>query len=209
MKRDETIRGVYDRTSDPSSVCGATLQPKTVSYSWTGSPFPLREDIFNSSHQLHKGVRSPTNRIKLTSWWPTLRRDARQWISSCPKCSTLRPFQEESRNQPSCKPFKRLYADWCHIPDVGNVLMDVASGWIECSLPQQRTTSNVIDSLSAVFSKFGVPRFLVTDNAAEFMCRSHGTSRNPPPSWSSAVPSPPESCGFPQQTMTGPPESVS
>ena len=137
-------------------------------------PFPLRKDVFNACHQLHTGVHSTTNRVKLTSWWPTLRRDVRLWVNNCPKCSTLRPsFKKNLGTWPSCKPFERVHADWCYIPDVGNVLVivDAASGWIECSLPQQRTTSNVIDSLSAVFTRFGVPRFLVTDNAAEFTSR--------------------------------------
>ena len=51
------------------------------------------------------------------------------------------------------------------------VMVDAASGWIECSLPQARTSSNVIESLSAVFSRFGVPKTLVTDNGAEFTSR--------------------------------------
>lgn len=72
--------------------------------------------------------------------------------------------------------------DWCHIPYVGNLLIivDAASAWIECSLPQQRTTANVVDSLSAVFTRFGVPRFLVSDNAAELTSheRNHFCSVN-------------------------------
>ena len=71
------------------------------------------------------------------------------------------------------QPFERVHADWCHIPEVGEVLVivDAASGWIECSLHQARTTANVIDSLSVVFSRFCVPKTLVTDNGAEFTSR--------------------------------------
>lgn len=137
-------------------------------------PPPLRKDVFDSCHQLHTGIHSTTNRIKLTSWWPTLGKDVRLWIRSCSSCSKLRPsFPEEPNSWPVCGPFERIHADWCHIPDVGNLLIvvDAASGWIEASLPQQRTTANVIDSLSAIFSRFGVPKVLVTDNAAEFTSR--------------------------------------
>jgi transposase InsO family protein len=137
-------------------------------------PLPLRKDVFNSCHQLHTGIHSTTSRIKLTSWWPTLGKDVRLWIRSCPTCSKLRPsFSKQLNSWPVCSPFERIHADWCHIPDIGNllVIVDAASGWIETSLPQQRTTTNVIDSLSAVFSRFGVPKYIVTDNGAEFISR--------------------------------------
>ena len=80
--------------------------------------------------------------------------------------------------------------DWCRIPDVGNVLIivDATSGWIECSLPQHRTTENVIETLSSVFCRFGVPRVLVTDNAPEFtsrelneFCRINGIAKKESP----------------------------
>jgi transposase InsO family protein len=150
-------------------------------------PFALRKDVFDSSHQLHTGVHSTINRIKLTSWWPSLHKDVRRWIQNCSSCSKLRPnFVKQLNPWPASSIFERVHADWCHVPGVGDVLVivDSSSGWIECSLPQSRTSSNVIDSLSAVFSRFGVPRLLVTDNAAEFtsqelnhFCRVNGISK--------------------------------
>ena len=158
-------------------------------------PFPLRKDVFNSSHQLHTGVHSTINRVKLTSWWPSLHKDVRRWIRDCPSCSKLRPhFGKQLNPWPACNVFERVHADWCHVPGLGDILVivDSASGWIECSLPQARTSSNVIDSLSAVFSRFGVPRFLVTDNAAEFtseelnyFCRVNGISKMESPPYHS------------------------
>ena len=137
-------------------------------------PLPLRKDVFNSCHELHTGVHSTSNRIKLTSWWPSLVKDVRLWIRSCPACSELRPsLRKDLHSWPDSAPFERVHADWCHVPEVGEVLVmvDAASGWIECSLPQARTSSNVFESLSAVFSRFGVPKTLVTDNGAEFTSR--------------------------------------
>ena len=135
-------------------------------------PLPLRKDVFDSCHQLHTGIHSTTNKMKLTSWWSTLEKDVRLWICNCPACSALRPsFSKRLCSWPSCKPFERLHADWCHIPDVGNIIIvDAASEWIKCSLSQQRPTTNVIDYLCC-FHRFGVPRFLVTDHADEFTLR--------------------------------------
>jgi len=155
-------------------------------------PLPLRKDVFDSCHELHTGIHSTANRILLTSWWPTLGKDVRSWVRNCPACSKLRPsFQKHLNSWPDCLPFERVHADWCHVPEVGDVLVmvDAGSGWIECSLPQSRTSSKVIDSLSAIFSRFGVPKTLVTDNGAEFtsremnnFCISNGiTKKETPP----------------------------
>ena len=81
--------------------------------------------------------------------------------------------EKQLNSWPQNEVFERIHADWCHIPDVGNILVivDSASGWIECSHPQARTTSNVNDTLTSVFSRFGVPKYLVTDNAPEFVSK--------------------------------------
>ena len=134
-------------------------------------PLRVRKDAFNDSHSLHTGVNSTINRIKLSSWWPSLSTDVRKWIKDCPECCQLRPSTTKQLNPwPKNDVFERVHCDWCHIPDVGDILVivDSASGWIECSLPQSRTSSNVIDTLSSIFCRFGVPKFLVTDNAPEF-----------------------------------------
>jgi len=137
-------------------------------------PPSLRKDVFDSCHNLHSGVHSTINHIKLTSWWPSLSSDVREWIRNCATCSKLRPSTKgELHSWPSEEPFQRLHLDWCHVPDIGELLIivDSSSGWIEASLPQARTSQNVIDTLTAVFSRFGIPKMIVTDNAAEFTSR--------------------------------------
>ena len=150
-------------------------------------PFEGRKDVFESSHQEHTGIHSTISRIKLSAWWPTVATDVRQWIQNCPSCAKIRPITSKKLSSwPTHDVFQRLHADWCYIPDVGNILVvvDSASGWIECSLPMLRTTHNVIDTLSTIFCRFGVPKVLVTDNAAEFtsnelneFCRKNGISK--------------------------------
>ena len=158
-------------------------------------PRTARRDVFDSCHQLHTGIHSTVNRIKLSSWWPTIQSDVQRWIRSCSTCCKLRPSYTKSLSPwPTAGVFERVHMDWCHIPDIGNVLVlvDSASGWIECSLPQARTTSNVIDTMSAIFCRFGIPRILVTDNAAEFtsqelnyFCQTNGITKMESPPYHS------------------------
>ena len=44
----------------------------------------------------------------------------------------------------------------------------MATGWIEAFLTKDRTTETVIKCLRTVFTRFGIPKLLVSDNALEF-----------------------------------------
>lgn len=60
--------------------------------------------------------------------------------------------------------------DWAFVPAIGNILIvvDAYSGWIEAFPTKDRSADSVINSLRTVFTRFGVPELVVSDNAAEF-----------------------------------------
>ena len=77
-------------------------------------PWRVRKDVFNDSHTLHTGIQSTINRIKLSTWWPSLRSDVRKWIKLCPECARLRPSTDKKLNPwPRNDVFERVHADWC------------------------------------------------------------------------------------------------
>ena len=134
-------------------------------------PPPLRKDAFQIAHQLHTGIDSTVNRLKLSVWWPKMRKDVVSWIQQCSLCSEIRPKRKNNMSSwEKNNVFERIHADWCFIPNIGNVLLivDSTSGWIEASAPMDRTSVNVINSLTSLRSRFGVPKIFVTDNAPEF-----------------------------------------
>ena len=124
------------------------------------------------------------NRLKLYSWWLTIRSDVTEWVRQCTTCKQNRPtFRPQPSSWPASAVFERLHCDWCFVPGVGNLLVcvDATSGWIEASLKPHRTTQAVIDVLTEICCRFGVPKMLVTDNALEFVsaemtswCRTNG-----------------------------------
>ena len=137
-------------------------------------PFALRRDAFDTAHQLHTGVKSTLNRLKLSVWWPSMNKDAAKWVDRCQQCCSFRPKVSKGLSAwPKAEPFERVHADWCFVPKVGNLLLfvDSASGWIEVALPSTRSTENVIEALATLCSRHGVIKQLVTDNAAEFVSR--------------------------------------
>ena len=134
----------------------------------------MRRSAFDEAHQFHTGYKSTLTRLRLSAWWPSINKDVRDWVARCNNCNKWRPRSQKGLSSwPSSAPFERVHADWCFIPQVGNLLLfvDSRSGWIEVSTPSTRSTSHVIAALSSLCSRFGVPKQLVTDNAPEFTSR--------------------------------------
>jgi len=74
---------------------------------------------------------------------------------------------------PEAEPFQRMHIDWAYVKEVGNllVIVDAGSGWIEAFSFKERTSANVIRALRTVFTRFGVPEIIVSDNAQEFVSK--------------------------------------
>ena len=136
-------------------------------------PKILIEKAFEICHiPAHSGIRSNINRIQHSTWWPGMHKDIARLTQQCHICQQLRHNGEKSVNHwPSCNPFERLHMDWAYVKDVGNILIiiDASTGWIEAFHSQDRTTEFVIKCLRAVFTRFGIPCTVVSDNAKEFI----------------------------------------
>ena len=59
------------------------------------------------------------------------------------------------------------------VPEAGLVLVvvDAGSGWIEAFPTRDRSSGTVIKCLRTIFTRFGVPELLVSDNGKEFVSR--------------------------------------
>ena len=63
--------------------------------------------------------------------------------------------------------------DWADVPGAGLVLVvvDAGSGWIMAFPTRDRSSKTVIKCLRTVFTRFGVPELMVSDNRKEFVSR--------------------------------------
>lgn len=52
----------------------------------------------------------------------------------------------------------------------GWVVVDTFSGWLEAATNDDRKAVTIIDNLSAIFARFGVPPLVVSDNTRGEMC---------------------------------------
>ena len=136
-------------------------------------PLRLRKRAFQISHgDAHSGIHSSIRRLKISAWWPGMDSDIERFVRQCEVCGRNKFRGQTSVHKwPSSAPFERLHMDWADIPSVGNVLIivDAGSGWMEAFPTKDRTSGTVIKCLRAVFTRFGIPVVLVSDNAKEFV----------------------------------------
>lgn len=136
-------------------------------------PPRLREKVFDLVHyDNHSGIQTTLNKLKLNCWWPGMQIDTINYIKNCSVCNRTRPNLDRCTNKwPNAGIFERLHIDWAYVSELSiNVLIivDAGSGWIEAFPTSSRETKYVIKSLRTVFSRFGVPQVVVSDNAQEF-----------------------------------------
>ena len=138
-------------------------------------PPRLRQEAFRINHgDNHSGIQSSIRRMKISTWWPSMESDIERMVKQCPSCRKCRFQGEQSVHKwPEATPFQRIHIDWADVSGVGTVLIivDSGTGWIEAFLTSNRSSETVIKCLRNVFSRFGTPETLVSDNGKEFVSR--------------------------------------
>ena len=106
-------------------------------------------------------------------WWPGLDKEIEETVKLCHSC------QQAAKAPPAPNPaswswpggpWKRLHLDFAgpYLSKMYLVIVDAYSKFVEVVPMAQATTSNTIAALRRVFSYFGLPEHLVTDNGSQF-----------------------------------------
>lgn len=149
-------------------------------------PLIYRHTILKELHKSHQGIVKTKSLAREKLWWPGIDRDIERTISACNVCSALRPAPPRAVPAPwprSSQPWDRLHIDYMTIGQKDYlVVVDAYSKWLECIAMSSGTqTRQLISKLRNLFSIFGLPRCIVSDNDAkiasqEFIqfCRANG-----------------------------------
>ncbi|KAH9585992.1 hypothetical protein MS3_00007063 [Schistosoma haematobium] len=157
-------------------------------------PKVLRYKVLKQFHSGHPGINKMKALAGSYAYWPTMDQDIENRCRNCSSClqaakspSKCEPQQWEKPNSP----WERLHADFAG-PIQGKmflIIVDAFTKWPEVYIMPNCTTSETIRKLSTLFSSFGVPETLVTDNGSQFaaesfkhFCRTNGINhlRSPP-----------------------------
>ncbi len=161
------IKGSENKVADALSRYPAVQHGARVL--WIGSTYPTntgyvpphkRQNILHRYHELagHFAVNETVSNILKHHWWPTLRRDVKDHVSSCEACQRIRPYGPRSKKGGKLHPIQNQYDSifQCVGMDMvelrkspsGNryalILCDYFSKWIDI-IPMKRAT--VLDVL--------------------------------------------------------------
>jgi hypothetical protein len=136
-------------------------------------PASLRSRVLELTHNgTHPGATSTRALVRNSVWWPGYCGDVEGFVRACHTCAKHCQDGHSSVHQwpAESEPWGRVHMDHAHVPKVGLllILVDAMSAWPEAIRVPDKSAATVRKVLQDVFARNGVPRTLVSDNAAEF-----------------------------------------
>ena len=164
----DQLKPFFDRKLELSLQDGCLLWGSRVII-----PPPGRQQILQELHNGHPGISRMKAIARGILWWPGLDKCIESCVQSCYQCQLNRPALPIVPLQPwqwPSIPWSRIHIDYAG-PIQGKmllVLIDSHSKWIETHVMNSSTSSTTIECLRSIFSQFGLPNTIVTDNGPSF-----------------------------------------
>lgn len=137
-------------------------------------PARLREKILQMLHEGHLGESHTKSFARMYVWWPNIDVDITQMVKACTSCQQYRQQAPVTPLSPwalPSRPYERVHIDHCG-PVNGHMLLvvvDAYTKWIDVHVTTRATTETTIEELRKSFACWGIPKFLVSDNAQCFV----------------------------------------
>lgn len=136
-------------------------------------PAEARKKLLKLLHGAHQGVSAMKAVARSKIWWPGLDHDIERLAAVCQHCVQalpMPPAQAPIRWPETQERWSRLHVDFAG--PIQNkmllVVVDSHSKWIEAIPLAHATSRNTVDALRTLFSRFGLPHTVVSDNGTPF-----------------------------------------
>jgi hypothetical protein len=143
-------------------------------------PASLRGRVLELVHESHPGMVRMKQRCRTTVWWSGLNNDIERHVRHCVPCRvsgksshpTTPPLQPIDFPP---KPWQTLAIDifgevqWApHFQRFVIVLVDLHSKWPEVAVCGTVTSASIINFLTEIFYRHGLPEVIISDNGSQF-----------------------------------------
>ena len=142
-------------------------------------PPPGRKKILIDLHGGHPGVSRMKALSRSLVWWPGVDSDIEKMVKACDPCQQSQPLPAAAPLHPwqwPTRPWSRLHIDYAG-PLEGKmflVVIDAHSKWIEVFPMSSTTALTTVQQLRQLFSRFGLPDSIVSDNGTQFTAQEFG-----------------------------------
>ncbi|CAB0013442.1 unnamed protein product [Nesidiocoris tenuis] len=173
--RDLKLEGYNGREAEYSISEGCLmLGPRVV------IPPKFRAQLLEELHVAHIGIVKMKGLARSLIYWPRIDEDIETMAKSCTAClkNAKMPakFRSHHWEYPSA-PWDRIHIDYAG-PIHGKqllIVVDAYSKWMSVTVTSSTTTTATCDILEGLFSQYGVPTVVVSDNAPQFSSENFKT----------------------------------
>ena len=131
------------------------------------------QHVLELLHDSHPGIVKMKNIARRVVWWPNIDKDIENYVKSCDNCQSVSAVSTMSTIHPwewPGKPWIRIHIDYAG-PFNGKmylIVIDSYSKWIEIIPTTSATAEATVTILREIFSRWGLPLMIVSDNATCF-----------------------------------------
>ncbi|XP_049886596.1 uncharacterized protein K02A2.6-like isoform X1 [Pectinophora gossypiella] len=136
-------------------------------------PAACRAWVIKELHEVHMGIVKTKALARSYAWWPGIDEQIESVCRECVVCASVADAPPTRAPSPwtwPSRPWSRLHLDFLG-PIVGItylIVVDSCSKWIEAIKMKSTTAAAVINVLHDMWSRFGLPKQVVSDNGPPF-----------------------------------------
>ena len=126
-------------------------------------------------HTGHMGINSCLRRARAYVYWPNMSSEIRQFIETCPTCSS---FHNKQAPQPlylhqiPSRPWQKLGIDIFTIKSRNYLItVDYYSSFFEVDFLPEMTSSTIISKLKSHIARYGIPDQIYSDNGPQLVSK--------------------------------------
>ena len=136
-------------------------------------PKKLQNAVLQELHQTHLGIVQMKKVARSYVWWANIDKDIEHLVKNCCHCQVVQNVPSVAPLHPwiwPSEPWRRIHADFAGLFSGRTflVVVDSYSKWPEIIQMKTTTTTATIIQLCKLFSAYGLPEQLVSDNGPQF-----------------------------------------
>ena len=137
-------------------------------------PTKLQQQILELLRETHPGMIRTKALARSYVWWPGITEAIEQMVKQCEECQKNHREEPKTPLQPlevTAGPWQRVHIDFAgpFQNRMWLILVDSYSKWPEVIPMQKTTATRKIEELRQIFSRFGLPNKIVSDNGPQFV----------------------------------------